>query len=291
MNELAYRYTEERYCTKHEVSKHLSVSMIDPVWEQIEQYRSPYFVSYSIKEPLKFCLCHTILLRILKLHENKQGFFKKEVLTIESLKQLFNNQADEQALWMVYHWHQLHRDFGEMLQEAFQHYLGYIDLRWKNFLMDPDILMECKWIMLFNQCDNPQLARVLLLALGLHHDCLAWMDILTVPLPLAAKKEGTYALQVLLDVLEKQLEASRYQAKSEITLSYQQLVFEYPQLRDYQIRFFLEHNTKGYFYTIEQFIEASGVCYETARCALEQLVSLQFYDKMKQGKKFVYTRR
>ena len=69
------------------------------------------------------------------------------------------------------------------------------------------------------------------------------------------------------------------------------LNYLYPQLKNHQIQFYLDHHTPGHYYTIEQFVRYSDVCYETGRTAMEQLVSLGFYAKMKQGKKFVYTAR
>lgn len=83
----------------------------------------------------------------------------------------------------------------------------------------------------------------------------------------------------------------------EIMLSYRQqdrmedvteLKEKYPFLTMNQLLFYHEHQTPAHYYTIQQYMEACSVCYETGRMQLEQLVKLGWYRKRKIGKKFVY---
>ena len=156
--------------------------------------------------------------------------------------------------------------------------------------MEECLPVECRWILLISQCEPRELAVSLCLALALHYGKLAEIRLLLPSLIfMQAERDGTYALQKMITLLESRIQKLPMDSEA-IPLDLTSLRYQYPQLRDYQIRFYLEHSVKGYFYTLEQFVAFSGVCYETARCAMEQLVSLHFYDKLKQGRKFVYTR-
>ena len=63
-NDLAMRFTENRYATKNEVSKELKISVIDGVWDKILSYRSLFYHYLSVKgvdkNQLRICLCPTI---------------------------------------------------------------------------------------------------------------------------------------------------------------------------------------------------------------------------------------
>lgn len=292
MNELAFRYTEEKYCTKQEISKHLSVSMIDPVWQEVLKYREPFMHTYKVVEPLSFCLCQSLILRCLKVHQNYRLVKKERKLEIEVLRHLFEKVPNEDALWMVYHWYQLDCDLAQMIHEAFILLQGKYEMQWKSLLMDEDILIECKWILLFSQCEDRVLAYCLFIGLCFHYDVLEIAMMLQDQVFfLRSKEEGTYALQYYLNTIEQKIAQELIQTHKTTEIELNTLKYIYPQLRDYQIDFYAAHHTKGYFYTLEQFMKYCHVCYETARSAMEQMVTLQFYQKLKQGKKFVYTRK
>ena len=63
-NDLAMRFTENKYATKNEVSKELKISVIDGVWDKILSYRSLFYQYLSVKGidkgQLRVCLCPTI---------------------------------------------------------------------------------------------------------------------------------------------------------------------------------------------------------------------------------------
>lgn len=64
VNDIAVRFTEERYATKNEVSRELKISVIDGVWDKILSYRAPFCHYLAIrgtdKNQLRVCLCPTI---------------------------------------------------------------------------------------------------------------------------------------------------------------------------------------------------------------------------------------
>ena len=64
VNDIAVRFTEDRYATKNEVSRELKISVIDGVWDKILSYRAPFCHYLAIrgtdKNQLRVCLCPTI---------------------------------------------------------------------------------------------------------------------------------------------------------------------------------------------------------------------------------------
>ncbi|NCC55397.1 MAG: hypothetical protein EOM11_07955 [Erysipelotrichia bacterium] len=69
----------------------------------------------------------------------------------------------------------------------------------------------------------------------------------------------------------------------------EELLSLYPTCNVKQMTFYLQCSQKNHFYTIAQYMKMHQVSYETARKAMEQLVELKFYHKIKIGKKYVFT--
>lgn len=63
-NELAIRFTENKYATKNEVARELKMSLIDNIWSNILSYRSNFNRYLNIRSiersQLIICMCHTI---------------------------------------------------------------------------------------------------------------------------------------------------------------------------------------------------------------------------------------
>lgn len=62
-----------------------------------------------------------------------------------------------------------------------------------------------------------------------------------------------------------------------------------PNIRIAQAKFYAEHRTAGYFYTISQFRQFSDCAYETARTSMDFLAAIALYDKKLLKNKYVYT--
>ena len=64
VNDIAVRFTEDKYATKNEVSRELKISVIDGVWDKILSYRAPFCHYLAIrgtdKNQLRVCLCPTV---------------------------------------------------------------------------------------------------------------------------------------------------------------------------------------------------------------------------------------
>lgn len=69
----------------------------------------------------------------------------------------------------------------------------------------------------------------------------------------------------------------------------EELLTQYPTCSKKQMLFYTKCAKKNHYYTIAQYMEMNNVSYETARKAMEHLVELKFYRKIKVGKKFVFT--
>lgn len=58
-NDLAYRFTEERYCSKSDVMKELKTSLVDNIWGNILKFRQDYFINTGLRSidssPLLLC--------------------------------------------------------------------------------------------------------------------------------------------------------------------------------------------------------------------------------------------
>ncbi len=290
MSELAIRYTEDRYTSKAEVSKHISGSMIDPVWKSILEYRKPYIKTYKIDQINEYCLTVNLCLRILKMRQSFLLLPKETTLDFKRFIPHFEKRNE--ILWMFYHWNLGENNLSSMIHETFVLLTIAKEGQWKDFLMDPDILLEVKWVTLFNQDLSTEAAICLFVATCFYYNMREAIVLVNdVFLQTTTDFDKTYILQNWIDVLEMKILNKLNDIQTDTNLNFHELSYRYPQLKKYQIEFYLKHNTRGYFYTLEQFIDFTEVCYETSRTSMDQLVSLGFYDKIKQGKKFIYTIR
>ncbi len=71
-------------------------------------------------------------------------------------------------------------------------------------------------------------------------------------------------------------------------LDFNKLLKMFPDLSAKQARFYVQHKTKGAYYTVNDFKTKMQTSYETARYSMEKLEDLGLYEKRKIGKKYVY---
>lgn len=286
VNDFMIRYTEDRYCTRKEVSEDLCVSLIDPIWNEIEQYRDFFRFKIPGIKKLCFCLCAGILKKILVVQTllNKQSH---GLSMIDFIDGLLDEKNDEKVNWLILRWNNTRQSSCERLKELT---LLFPDIK-KNvvydFLLDEHLPVFCRWILIFMLVENSRHAILLFLALCSEDVLPAAAIAKRRLLHLSYEEDGTYALQTMLDEIIGEL--LRNDDRVDSRFKYDALVYQYPQLKEYQIRFYVNHHTVGHYYTLNQFSKWCHVCYETSRCAMEQLVQLNFYTRLKIGKKFVYT--
>lgn len=282
MNDLIYRYTEERYAHPSKIKEQFKGALADTILKECNQYRKKYRISGEVLYPYQFCLCSGILKKII---EAKERFIVHQELSYDTLSITYEGILNQEMILMVLRWQAKHSSLDEMLQEIKRLFKEEnLDI-WASFIKNNQLCAECRWIVIFSQLHGA-FAVLIFLAMNLEYH---FMDEGNVAaeylLSIEYMEDNTYALQGMLDyILNSVLIISEEKRKE-----YEDLQCLYPQLKEYQLRFYLEHCTKGYYYTIKQFVNSTHVSKETARCAMEQLVELNFYIKLKKGKKFVYT--
>ncbi len=277
--DLIKEYTDVHYASKKEIAKEFGVHLVDAVWNQIMQYRKEFMISI---EDVDFCLCPGILLNMVHFHELLHQDVKAE--QIEGLIE------HEEAQWMAQHFLKTQGTFRKRLHELCVLFHSLDETR-INAVMDLNYPVMCKvtWILLKYEANDFSYLLLILLLSEWHMKGLLNL-IEPTDFHALTNKDGTYLLSMLM---KKCIQKNQLNHVKEIEqkVNFHELMYQYPQLKKYQIEFYLDHHEPGFYYTIEQFIEYSDVCYETGRCALKQLADLGFYQMMKLGKKFVYTAR
>mgnify|MGYP006875948527 CR=1 FL=1 len=87
---------------------------------------------------------------------------------------------------------------------------------------------------------------------------------------------------------DEMISLSSKKPNSPLTMDVAELCERYPMLQKESVSFYVKHRRLHHYYTLQEYMKACGVCYETARYSMEKLVDLHWYQKQKIGKKFVY---
>ena len=89
-NDLAIRFTEEKYATKSEVARDLKISSVDAFWNNIQEYRRNFYHYTPLKtidkNVLMFCGCPSINGFVVGV-ENKDQYFLIRDMDKQSLMQ------------------------------------------------------------------------------------------------------------------------------------------------------------------------------------------------------------
>ena len=277
--QLESTYTDIVYATKKEVAQQMGYHLIEPVWKQILQYRQQWMVQI---DDVEVCLCPGILKQMMTLGES---LFQLHQVHAEKLEPLIMSETGK---WLMHHFLKTEGQF-----EARLHQLCLLYQQDERRISDvhqhcPYVLIFILWCFLnYGQSEF----GVVLVILKLK--CAGMSALIHL---LEVSDFSVYKQQDMTYALAERLKCWISKAQQTLVFSCddkkdEDLMYLYPQLKKHQIQFYLEHHAPGHYYTIEQFIEYSDVCYETGRTAMEQFVHLGLYQKMKQGKKFVYTAR
>ena len=276
---LEKEYTDVRYLSKQEVADEVGRHLVDPVWQQICAYRKEFAVSVC---DVEFCLCPGILWKLLQ--------FQEMLLSNRKMEYDSSLLCTYDYAWLFHHYLKSKGDIHKRVHDLCILFQSSEEIQIIS-VINLSVPAVCKviWVLIHFQHTDFQ---ILLCALICHD---AGMDFLIQLLKhedfmATCQKDATYVLASCLDEWMKQIYLDELKEK-ECPVDYDTLLHLYPQLKKYQIQFYLDHHEPGFYYTIEQFIAYSDVCYETGRCALKQMVDLGFYQMLKQGKKFLYTVR
>ena len=275
--ELEREYTDVVYASKKEVAVKMGYHLIEPVWSQILKYRNQYMIQI---DDVEICLCPGILNKMIQLNEL---MFQIQSVRIDHLDVLVHS---EKGKWMLHHLLKTEGSFESRLHQLCLLYQMDENLILRHHSI-PYALIFVLWAIMMHG-DSEFGVLLLVLKLKCCGMCVLLHLLESSDFHVLKQQDMTYVLDSLL---------RRWIAKGQqCALSIQfedrsDIIYLYPQLKKHQIDFYQNHHTPGYYYTIEQFVQYCDVCYETGRSSLDQLVSLGFYEKMKQGKKFVYTAR
>lgn len=117
-NDLATKFTENKYATRSEVSKELKMSTIDNIWSSILNYRSTFNSYLKIKAidnvRLLFCQCPTILGKVNAIEAKLNKIFRDYSRLDISKKELtrFNDWGIEKALSSIAAKEEIETSFG-----------------------------------------------------------------------------------------------------------------------------------------------------------------------------------
>ena len=294
MENIIRKYTDEKYLNKIEISNKMSAMLVESTWQQISDYRSTFFYEVKLVQHQKFCLCKGISYKILKMREliSQLNYYDNyNLANTELFIAKYNNS--EKLRYMLKRWQNSEILLKEMIHELCIEFDYSLENNIIEVLLDDNIIDEFKWVNIFYSFkDRFIFAYLIFCALCISKGnaiILSFFDLSYFNTVFG--EDGTYALQYFVQHLHRDASKAilKYRSIENSKKDFHQIIFKYPQLRPYQIEFYLNHRTSGYFYTIEMFITNTKVCYETARNSLDMLVQLGFYDKIKTGKKYIYS--
>ena len=274
--------TDELYAAKSQVAKEAGLHLVEPLWHQIQQYRSEFMARVG---DVDFCLCPGILRLMLKCHELLCLMDAPDSTLIEQ------SLTQNDSLWLFQKMYKTEGSLNQRVVEICRFYGQGSEKEWQE-LMSEQASVFCLFVCLIQKAGNTDFTKGMSALMLKHTGMEALLNVLRKEdFEIQVQKDGTYALSDLLRAWIFRLSQMTLKSQEKTSLDFDEMMIRYPQLKEYQIQFYLDHHEAGCYYTIEQFAKCCKVCHETGRCALNQLVKLGFYEVQKQGKKFVYTAR
>lgn len=294
-------YTERQYFSRDDLRRELPPSQAEIVWKQLLEYRQSLMQKLADGSH-EICLCRCVLKELLDCQQSWMTVFRLSREGAAPQRGQSGGDLFEARDWSKVCRTLIHR--GAVLNPRLM-------------LLEPDSEpLPVMILQILTLQSEPQLrsrlirglmgymgGTQLLLQLPSFPEELPATDLpgafspLDLELLIPAPADLTVILQQLCQSLTFQAKQSmlyfqQYRNENDaVQMDFQELQLRYPMLKTHQLQFYVQHREPGCYYTIAQFQTYSGVAYETARCALEQLSELGFYHKRKVGKKFSYQSR
>lgn len=304
MYETAQKYSELAYYSKQDVAKEMDHYLVEPIWHEIEQYRSLFKVCFPIKGRATYLVRNPFVNnQIAQTQEMLQAYIlrhkdeqmqkpdvfwlrQKEIYTFESLfiQLKYQKAWDVQEMFIAF-FKQLH------LEES-------ISYETCKYLMNPHHNLLLQLFLISMELDKRSAYIIQYPLLASHHALLC---------------VNIWKMEEICDLYDKNgvdfdvtkqflsfLEHIQLKLSNEMVLldagndnniqlmQEQELIECYPMLQKEQISFYIAHRLHHHYYTLQDYMTFHNVCYETARYSMEKLVALHWYQKAKIGKKFVY---
>lgn len=266
-------YSEEEYVDKMYLHTIYSQVAAECIWKEILVYREKY------RYPLYF--------------DTKQYYLTMNPTLFHKMMKIYELKLEEQErIYPSIHLF-IERNKCKSMKERMTLFLKENQLQMKSsiitFLCSDEILL----VKLFIVCKFIKNKKLLYYIL-LENNQLNWypmFDLQQKLLGINTKSDLTYEYrnfleQLHLHLLDNMILWKRSNNDKEYSLN--ELILRFPMCSKGQLQFYMEHCNKCHYYTIAQYVHFHHVSYETARKAMNLLVSLRFYEKVKVGKKQVF---
>lgn len=291
MFEETKKYSEQEYLCKEDIYSLFESHIGSIVWKEIEQYRQIFMHTWNIQScGLQLVLNAYVNAQIEQTFTACCEWIKKQMSFKD--KQPYKWQSET----IVFHYKQNEILQGRSKLAQFcemQHIPIRADLL--QYLQDPSINMFIRLFFIYIQYDGEK--RDTLCSL-----CLCdWSFEPLIPIfcgiqvPLTTQHQDhtytflTFLSQIRLKISQEMISLMGEHKQEQVSMNETVLIERYPQLALHQIQFYINHRTYEHFYTIQQYMEQCHVCYETARYSLDEMVEMQWYNKHRMGKKYVYS--
>lgn len=303
MYETARKYSELKYYSKKELSELMDYYVLEPVWKEIETYRSFFRYELYFYEKTYYLTQNPLVINKL-LHVQEQLYqyalhHQKNTINIE---ENFLSENEKEALQRYL----LQTKINTLLpeKEIYHRCIHLFQLQYDckldviTILSDHNLPFLIKLFLLIYMTPR-KVSYILQFPLCIQNGCLPCINILPIEEcihkieKMEKNSDLTYQFLCLLDTIQLKLFDIMVLLKSSnqqklTTMHVKDLRERFPMLRKEQIDFYVAHRECNHYYTIQNYMHFCNVCYETARYSLEHLVQEQWYKKQKMGKKFVY---
>ena len=273
MVSLKEKYTDLYYVDQAELYEQLPVSGIDAIWEEICHYRRMFQVTYQFNA---YRFTYSLTPAIYQSMIDTERSLRCYQLAFKAMNMNSALFDDKQYIYLL----------SELIDSRF------CDTISLNQLATTHPLLFCVLIHGLKLKEENNLVELCLNRWGLNAIQEEIKEILN-HLPNRNELDQTIILITFLKRLkgvinEVMLQAKLQRSNALLNECYESLIYTYPMLAPHSIDFFVKHREWGYYYRVNDYIKAENCSYETARSALNELVSLGWYKKIKVGKKFVY---
>lgn len=269
MNEKYKMLSEEDYVTKIQLKNIYQNTAAEMIYEEILAYRSLY------KYPLHFCERHyyvtmnpTLIKKMVQIYEGDPLISKQE--------NLFLKEGMTLSLWIDQYTQMNNIEIKDELIE---------------FLVKEEPYILKIFVLHFIDAQEDFLFHFLQFYQKEH-----WYSVLNSMQKIVIENKETldltYEFRHFLNIMylhltTKMLPLTGRSFSEEF--SRDELLELFPQLNEKAISFYTSHSLSQHYYTILDYQEYCHVSYESARQAMQRFLYLKFYQRIKVGKKYVYT--
>lgn len=304
MFETAQKYSEQAYYSKEDLENELDHYLVEPLWHEICQYRSFFQREFPLHDKKTYLVYNPYVVNAMaRTQELMIRYVRKHFQ--EPLHDLDYFWLREEEVWrfqalLI----QLETSQSYAHKDMLIHIIEQMDIQKqlsissRRRLMDETENVLLQLFLLSMELDK-RCAFILMYPILRNHEALCLGQIFKMEefCDLYDKKNQqldvtgsflSFLAYIRLKLSNDMVLLNADAKKNVLEMQYQELIERYPMLHKEQIRFFIEHRTHHHYYTLQDYMKFHDVCYETARYSMEKLVELQWYQKQKMGKKFVY---